>query len=295
MNDTYERSYYEIALTSTQAAVGIVLLLVCVVASFFAGMWVARQPADAVALTADATDATTADGETATEGEAAGAAADRPRASPARPAGESAAERSGPGGAAAGQRARKPAGGGDEDAETAAGGSNRGTPPRRRSTEASSTTATAGAEPQLRATGGAGSPTAAERAAGASQSTTNADASAPSSAGTDPVAPTTAQTTSPPEPARAQVERRERGAPPAPAPGLPVIQVLASSDQAQADALIKRLRTGGHPAFLSLGEESDRARFRVRVGPYADRAVAEERAQELKRTYRLDTWITTTP
>lgn len=43
MNEPYEPSYYEIALTGRQVLVAFVILLVCVVAAFFSGVWVARE------------------------------------------------------------------------------------------------------------------------------------------------------------------------------------------------------------------------------------------------------------
>ena len=35
--------------------------------------------------------------------------------------------------------------------------------------------------------------------------------------------------------------------------------------------------------------------YRVRVGPYQQEAKARQVADELRRQYRLDTWITTQP
>jgi len=43
VNEPYEPSYYEIALTGRQVLVAFVILLVCVVAAFFSGVWVARE------------------------------------------------------------------------------------------------------------------------------------------------------------------------------------------------------------------------------------------------------------
>lgn len=42
MSDGYEQSYYEIALTNRQVLVAFVVLLLCVLAAFFAGVWVGR-------------------------------------------------------------------------------------------------------------------------------------------------------------------------------------------------------------------------------------------------------------
>ncbi len=42
MSEQYEPSYYEIALTGRQVLAGFVILLVCLVAAFFSGVWVGR-------------------------------------------------------------------------------------------------------------------------------------------------------------------------------------------------------------------------------------------------------------
>lgn len=57
MSEHYEPSYYEIALTGRQVLAAFVILLVCLVAAFFSGVWVGRggtgeaeaQPAEVVA------------------------------------------------------------------------------------------------------------------------------------------------------------------------------------------------------------------------------------------------------
>lgn len=47
MSDQYEPSYYEIALTGRQVLGAFVILLVCMVAAFFSGVWVGRGGGDA--------------------------------------------------------------------------------------------------------------------------------------------------------------------------------------------------------------------------------------------------------
>ncbi len=71
-----------------------------------------------------------------------------------------------------------------------------------------------------------------------------------------------------------------------------VIQVFSTPDAAQADKLVRRLGDGGYPAFLI--EESVRGRttYRVRVGPYQQEARAQQIADQLRREYRLETWVT---
>ena len=55
LNEHQEPSYYEIALTNRQVLVAFVILLACVLASFFAGVWVGKgSPAAAAAVEAAA-------------------------------------------------------------------------------------------------------------------------------------------------------------------------------------------------------------------------------------------------
>ena len=83
--------------------------------------------------------------------------------------------------------------------------------------------------------------------------------------------------------------------PVAPAPvtaGTLVVQVFSSSNQVQAQGVVDRLRAGGLPALLSPVEVSGRTMYRVRIGPYVDRQVAEGIAAQVRSDYRLETWIT---
>jgi len=91
-----------------------------------------------------------------------------------------------------------------------------------------------------------------------------------------------------PEPQQAPVQE----APPPPSREGLVIQVFSSADRDQAQLLVDRLKQGGHPAFLSPVETEGRTMFRVRIGPYEERQSAERVAENVRRSYRLDTWIT---
>lgn len=72
-----------------------------------------------------------------------------------------------------------------------------------------------------------------------------------------------------------------------------VIQVFSTIDAAQADKLVRRLGEGGYPAFLVEESLQGRTTYRVRVGPYQQEERARKIADQLRREYRLETWITT--
>ncbi len=98
--------------------------------------------------------------------------------------------------------------------------------------------------------------------------------------------------TEPSPPAETRVaEAPEPEAPAAPV-GTLVVQVFSSSNQVQAQSVVDKLRSGGYPALLSPVEVSGRTMYRVRIGPYADRQVAEGIAEQVRREFRLETWIT---
>jgi len=57
VNEPYEPSYYEIALTGRQVLAAFVILLVCLVAAFFSGVWVGREGGEPEAERPDAAQA----------------------------------------------------------------------------------------------------------------------------------------------------------------------------------------------------------------------------------------------
>ncbi len=109
-------------------------------------------------------------------------------------------------------------------------------------------------------------------------------------------------------PSSSQPETREARAEPAPTPvetaptqsadtaapgqGEHVIQVFSSTDQQQARQLIQTLTSGGYPAFLSPVDVRGQTMYRVRIGPYVDPKEAETVAERVRKSYRLDTWVT---
>jgi cell division septation protein DedD len=69
------------------------------------------------------------------------------------------------------------------------------------------------------------------------------------------------------------------------------IQVLATSDRAKADALVGRLVDADFKAFIVPSNEGGRTIYRVRVGPFPDRALATRQAAELESRWGLESWI----
>ena len=61
--------------------------------------------------------------------------------------------------------------------------------------------------------------------------------------------------------------------------------------QLQARRLETRMRASGFKAFLSPAGPM----FRVRVGPFTQRADADAAAAKARREFRVDTWITASP
>lgn len=77
-----------------------------------------------------------------------------------------------------------------------------------------------------------------------------------------------------------------------PGAGGPVIQVFSSHDQAQAQKVLDRLLRADLDAYLEAAEVEGIIRYRVRLGPFLDRAKAEAVASQLRQDFKLDTWIT---
>lgn len=65
------------------------------------------------------------------------------------------------------------------------------------------------------------------------------------------------------------------------------IQVIATAQRSAAESVRKRLRDDGYTALMV----SEGGAWKVRVGPYADRAEAERAAVRLRNEKGLTTWI----
>jgi DedD protein len=74
--------------------------------------------------------------------------------------------------------------------------------------------------------------------------------------------------------------------------GSSVIQVFSSQDRGQAEAIRKRLVKGGQKAYLSPVDVAGHTMYRVRIGPFSSRPDAQKVAEKVRKTYKLDTWVT---
>ena len=278
MNEPSEATHYQIELTSRQVLTALAVLLTCLFAVFFAGVWIGRSAAAEQAAL-----------ELASVGE------------------ESRAE---------GQfdffsQTTLPSEGGREE-------------PARRSEE--------GDEPS-RATAGPGDrsrPAREEMDFGPDPDDEELEPANPESLFEDPAPSTDGEELPPPEEmgrearrrraaARAEAQRSDAtdesetegedpaaddaagaavAAPPAqqaaPAESGFHIQVLATSDRQKAQALVERLVDADFKAFIAQASEGGRAVYRVRVGPFPDRALATRQAAELESRWGLESWISPT-
>lgn len=127
--------------------------------------------------------------------------------------------------------------------------------------------------------------------------------------------PTTQPTTQPPAQAKPEPETSSKKPPPitsdegplkpsstTPAPSPTpagqepssgfVVQVFSGRDQDQAKKVVQALKSDGYKAYLSPVKVGSQMRYRVRIGPYDDRADAEGAERIVRQKYRYETWVT---
>ena len=224
----YESSYYEIALTNRQVLVAFVILLACLLGSFFAGVWVGRGEAEAAGPQMAEETVEEPAGPAALDFFADG---ELEEIGDQMPAGEA---RRDPAELRAEREARQPAG------------------------------------PDL--AGGEGA------ALGEAAPARRPEPEPPPAARDEPGERTSSVS---PEPAQ----------PAARATGGPMVQVLSTADRDQAEKVASRLDNAGLDVSLASVQVDGRTMYRVRLGPYGDRAEAERVAERVRRELRLDTWI----
>jgi len=242
VSDSHEPSYYEIALTNRQVVVAFVLLLVCLIAAFFSGVWVGREngyrAAERMAQNAPPPEEVKKEGKNLEELEffesGQKAAASEPAPAPPPPAADSTLAEDV---------------GAQEPATTGA-------------------TAPAGEEARPPNAEQPQHLTRAERRAAARREREEKKRQAQGRGETPAAA----------EPARTA--------------GQVVIQVFSSPEKDQAERIRGQLVRGGQRAFLSPVEVSGRTMYRVRIGPFDSRDQAQKVAEQVRKGYKLDTWVT---
>jgi cell division septation protein DedD len=71
-----------------------------------------------------------------------------------------------------------------------------------------------------------------------------------------------------------------------------VVQVAATRDRGEADAIAKRLAAKGYPTFVTTPGGAGPKVFRVRVGKFSNRREADSVAGKLQREEQFKPWIT---
>ena len=80
--------------------------------------------------------------------------------------------------------------------------------------------------------------------------------------------------------------------PPPPAPTAAaegfIVQVFSTHDEAQAQKVLKQVTADGYKGFIT----SEGTFYRVRIGPFSERAQADRASRGIKKKFKLDTWVT---
>jgi DedD protein len=300
VNDSSEATHYQIELTSRQVLAALVLLLVCLFASFFAGVWIGRNAeADSAANELARVDEVARGGERfdffsktgAPQGgapEPAGAAADEARPDAADV----------PDASARAALDQDDFGPDPDDAEL---GITEGDQAAMTGTDpgdlfaGSDAVAPSGDElapPEEMGRGGPTTPTGDGPGRRRRATARAAEEASAAAGGENPPA----ATDQPPSGTGAAATGGKTAAVPAAKPAAAAesgfhIQVLATSDRDKAEALVSRLIDADFKAFIVPSTEGSRTMYRVRVGPFSDRAIAAGKAQELESRWGLDSWI----
>lgn len=287
MAESHEPSYYEIALTNRQVVVAFVVLLTCLLGAFFSGVWIGRESTARNAQ--EQLVRNTPPSEASQEGKnleeleffdknnkkAAGDRKQREEAAAPAPGGSTLLEDLG---------GKKP--------------EVRNPPP--------PAAEPAGEEPAPRqaarpAPEPATDPTAidpaqerrnrrkAARAAAAAAAAANPP-EAPAPAKAAPVKATSVKVT--PVKATTPKATPKTAAAPAIPKGSYVIQVFSSADQTQAERIRAKLSGGGQKAYLSPINRGGRTMYRVRIGPFKSHDDAQKVADQVRKGYKMDTWVT---
>ena len=290
-SESREPSYYEIALTNRQVLVAFVLLMVCMVVAFFSGVWIGRGSGPrAQATTAASSSASTeppvAEFKFFSEGTQQGR---KSLPAPAPMAGAAGAP-------VLPAAATAPTGGPGAPAAST-------TPSERRRdrTLAEDLGARAGA-----------STAAAPGEEGAAEDAPAASSLRPAPAGSAPAPEPVDKPAAAKASSGKAVPGKGKGAPEkpanAPAPAAAVqepvtttttsglfIQVFSSPDSTQAQRIYDKLKRAGYRVLIAPLPKGGQTLHRVRVGPFEGRADAQAKAERIRKDFRLETWVTSTP
>ena len=275
MAESHEPSYYEIALTNRQVVVAFVILLTCLLGAFFSGVWIGRE--STARNGQEQLVRNTPPSEASQEGknleELEFFDKNNKKAADDRTRGEEAA-----GPAPGGSTLLEDLGGKKPEART---------PPRPAAEPAAEETATdpAAINPAQERRNRRKAARAAAAAAAAAKALEAPAPVKPAPVKADPVKTTPAKTT-------ATKTTTKTAAAPAIPKGSYVIQVFSSADQTQAERIRTRLSGGGQKAYLSPISRGGRTMYRVRIGPFKSHDDAQKVADQVRKGYKLDTWVT---
>lgn len=260
MTESREPSYYEIALTNRQVVVAFVILLVCLLSAFFSGVWIGRESTvraqEQIAAAGTPPVEVKKEGQNLEDLEFFDARKDKGR--------ETRPERETPAPATP-----APAGNDTTLAQDLAG---------KEPTPEPAPPSRAAVVPEPSPVPVAPTPEPDRKA-----NRRNRDRLAQAT----PAASGTSGTSGPTRPAKPS-EIVETAIP----KGASVIQVFSSQDRSQAEAIRKRLVKGGQKAYLSPVDVAGHTMYRVRIGPFSSRPDAQKVAEKVRKTYKLDTWVT---
>lgn len=254
MTNSHEPSYYEIALTNRQVVVAFVILLLCLVSAFFSGLWIGRESA-------------------------ARAQEQIVRNTPPTPA-------------------EPQEGQALEEFRFFEDDQEKGATPTPAPARQAAATASPSPTPEdttlLEDLGGEGDEEATadpklpegRRRHGRGRGRNAAQGDEEETAAAAPAAPSPSPS---PTPAR---RTAPAAAEPRVAAGQLVIQVFSTADVDQAESVRGRLVKGGHKAYLSPVQVGGRTMYRVRIGPFDSRDQAQKVAEQVRKGYKLDTWVT---
>jgi cell division septation protein DedD len=261
VSNSHEPSYYEIALTNRQVVVAFVLLLLCLIAAFLSGVWIGRESGvrsatEQIVRNAPPPQEEKKEGQNLEEFEFFDS----------------------------GQNS-KPSKGGRKPAEPEPASTPAAAPP-----PPAPAAAQTGTDTTLAEDFGAG-----DTEAGAGSATPSPRPAAPAVTPKPAPAERVAQTKPPQEAPAGKPPKRTAepaSAEPARGAGQVVIQVFSSPEKDQAVRIRDRLVSGGHKAYLSPVEVGGRTMYRVRIGPFTARDKAQQVAEQVRKGYKLDTWVT---